>query len=178
MQKEDIEQLYGAHHEQMYRLARMLLLDEAEARDIVSDVFERLLTMSESEEAEMSEPKGAGMSAPKAVDAAYLLTAVRNTCANVLKHRGVRQRVHRLYAEEARTEQPLHEVGSDRTERLHRFVRTGLTARQQEVFRLRFGEELKYREIAQRLSVSEVMVYKYLSQIIKAIQTHFNAREL
>ncbi|MBQ9665650.1 MAG: sigma-70 family RNA polymerase sigma factor [Bacteroidaceae bacterium] len=161
MQKEDIERLYEAHHQRMYRLARMLLLDEAEAQDVVGDVFEHLLTMPEQ----------------KAVDAAYLLMAVRNACANVLKHRGVRQKVHRLYAEEARKEQRLHEEGSDRSEQLRHFVRTGLSPRLQEVFQLRFGDELKYREIAERLGVSEVMVYKYLSQIIKAIQTHFNSRQ-
>ena len=39
---------------------------------------------------------------------------------------------------------------------------------------MRFDEHLKYKEIAQRLNISEVAVYKHLSQALMKLRTHFN----
>ena len=42
MTHEEINQLYRRNHEAMYRLARTMLYDEEESRDVVSEVFERV----------------------------------------------------------------------------------------------------------------------------------------
>ena len=42
------------------------------------------------------------------------------------------------------------------------------------VFQLRFDEGLLYREIAERLSISETAVYKHLAEALKILKVKFN----
>ena len=42
------------------------------------------------------------------------------------------------------------------------------------MMRLRFVRQMKYREIAAALNISEVAVYKHLSQGIQKLKQHFN----
>lgn len=69
MTRKEIESLFKTHYAQMYRLAVTILYDEAESKDVVSDVFARLLNSYETLKADTAER--------------YLLTAVRNQCRNV-----------------------------------------------------------------------------------------------
>ena len=43
MTKEEFENIYRRHYAQMYRLARVMLYDPQESKDVVSEVFTRLL---------------------------------------------------------------------------------------------------------------------------------------
>lgn len=67
--RDNIELLFRSHYSAMYRQAMILLKDESSARDIVQDIFARLLR------SEMKEEVGAG----------YLMRAVRNRCLNQLR---------------------------------------------------------------------------------------------
>lgn len=42
-QEKDIEQLFRRHYEKMYNLARCILSDDDESKDVVSDVFTQIL---------------------------------------------------------------------------------------------------------------------------------------
>ena len=156
----DIRRLYEQHRAEMLRLARRLLADKEEGRDAVSDVFAQLA----EREAEMR------------CDAAYLLSAVRNRCMNVLRHKSVRERVHRLLpldeamAEDSRTAE---EKEAELESILH-FVDTELTPQTREVVRLRFRERMTYAQIAKRLDISEAAVYKHLAQAIRKLKQRFN----
>ena len=44
MTRKEIESLFKTHYAQMYHLALTLLFDEAESKDVVSDVFASLLS--------------------------------------------------------------------------------------------------------------------------------------
>ena len=94
-------------------------------------------------------------------------------CATVVATSSPARRwVTRLYALEQQTEN--EEEETERLDRLQAFIRTGLTEAQQRVFQLRFGEERKYREIADELGISEVAVYKHLVAALARIKNHFN----
>ena len=144
----------------MLRLACRLLEDEEEGRDVVSDVFVRM----------------AEQTANMRCDGAYLLSAVRNRCMNVLRHKSVRERVHRLFpldetlAEDTRT----LEEQEEELQAILRFVDTELTPQTREVVRLRFRERLTYREVGQQLGISEAAVYKHLAQAIRRLKERFN----
>ena len=43
MTKEEFESIYRQHYAKMYRLARTMLYDTDESKDVVSDIFARLL---------------------------------------------------------------------------------------------------------------------------------------
>ena len=150
--------LFRKHLPRLLAEARASLYDDAEAQDVVSELFAELLKRQPEVEAGR--------------ELAYLCESVRNRCRNVIARKTLTERVTRLYALEQRTE--TEEEETERLDGLQAFIRTGLTEAQRRVFQLRFGEELKYREIAAELGISEVAVYKHLVAAITRIKNHFN----
>ena len=67
----------------MYRLATILLHDDAESKDVVHDVFAQLLGDTRSLREETAE--------------VFLLTCVRNRCLNLMRNRQTQERIQRLY---------------------------------------------------------------------------------
>ena len=157
-----IERLFRTHYARMYQRANVLLHDEEESKDAVSDVFARLVQNDQ-----MSE---------KSITESYLLVAVRNRCMDYIAHRQVRQRVERLiptdnvvYLSDA--------VEEKRYEDIRQFVETELTEQDQRIFRMRFDEKMTYKEISDALDVTEKTVYKHLHQAITKLQEHFNGQD-
>lgn len=166
MTSNEIGFLFERHRTDMMRLALMLLLDEDEAADAVSEVFSRLM-----------EKPGNGKQLPPydGGEAAgirrYLLRCVRNECLNELGRKSRRERILGLYSLQAeRLEEPVEE--DERLQRLSVAIRETLTARENEVFRLRFSAGLKYREIAGHLQISEQAVYKLLSNALRKVKNY------
>ena len=153
----DIKRLYEQHREALVRLALRLLGDEEESRDVVSDVFARL---AEHQRAESH---------------TYLFSAVRNRCLNLLRHKRLSERVHRLLpiGEEVSEEQQTSEL-DDTMDAMLQFIETELTPQTREVVRLRFRDQKSYREIAEHLGISEAAVYKHLAQAIRKLKARFN----
>lgn len=158
MNQSTLEMLFRKHQPRLLAEARASLYDDAEAQDVVSELFAELLKRQPEVEAGR--------------ELAYLCESVRNRCRNVIARKTLTERVTRLYALEQRTE--TEEEETERLDGLQAFIRTGLTEAQRRVFQLRFGEELKYREIAAELGISEVAVYKHLVAAITRIKNHFN----
>ena len=73
MTKEEFENIYRQHYARMYRLARTMLYDADESKDVVSDIFARLLR--EKYHPQQSQMEG------------YLMTAVLNCRAQPLSRR-------------------------------------------------------------------------------------------
>lgn len=158
MNQSTLETLFRKHHARLLAEARSMLYDDAEAQDVVSELFAELL----KRQPEVEEGR----------ELAYLCESVRNRCRNILARKTLTERVTHLYALEQRME--TEEEETERLDRLRAFIRTGLTEAQQRVFQLRFGEERKYREIAAELGISEVAVYKHLVAAITRMKNHFN----
>ena len=158
MNQSTLEALFRKHKARLLAEARAMIYDDAEAQDVVSELFAELLRRQPDVEVGR--------------ELAYLCESVRNRCRNVLARKTLTERVTHLYALEQQTE--TDEEEAERLERLEAFIRTGLTEAQRRVFQLRFGEELKYREIAAELGISEVAVYKHLVAAITRIKNHFN----
>ena len=158
MNQSTLEMLFRKHQPRLLAEARASLYDDAEAQDVVSELFAELLKHQPEVEAGR--------------ELAYLCESVRNRCRNVIARKTLTERVTRLYALEQQTEN--EEEETERLDRLQAFIRTGLTEAQQRVFQLRFGEERKYREIAAELGISEVAVYKHLVAALARIRNHFN----
>lgn len=101
------------------------------------------------------------------------MTAVRNQCRDVLSHKSIRERVEKLFLQEAR---PIHstDADDDRLERLTQFIEAELPPLSRQIFRLRFLREMSYEEVAQAIGVSKVTVYNHLSQSLQRIREHFS----
>lgn len=160
MDKETIEKLFRQHYAQMTRLARTLLYDDEEARDVASEVFATLM------KADIP---------PKNMEG-YLMASVRNRCLNLIAHKSVREKFKQAYTIAVQSSEcTVHsaECTEQRLQEVMAFARQNLTEQTLRVFRMRHLQGMKYQEIADELGISRVMVYKHLTkamEIIKAYQ--------
>ena len=159
MTKEEFELIYRRHYTPMYRLARRLLYDPQESKDVVSEVFARLLR--------------GGVMPDSGKMEGYLMTAVRNRCRDVLCHKSMQERVEKLFLQESMQCQIVSMNDDDRLERLMQFIESELPPLSQQIFQLRFLSEMSYEEVAQATGVSKVTVYNHLSQSLQRIKEYF-----
>ena len=160
--RSQIESLFKTHYTQMYHLALTLLFDEAESKDVVSEVFASLLSGSTIVKADNAK--------------AFLLASVRHRCLNVLKHKQVHERFARLLTEG--TDTPVSDTLVEeqmRMEELMRYVRDNLSPMEQNVFRLRYLREMSCQEVAEALNVSRQTVHAHLKQTVEKIRKYFNS---
>ena len=159
MTKEEFENIYRQHYVKMYRLARTMLYDVDESKDVVSDIFARLLRDCDRPQKDKME--------------GYLMTAVRNRCRDVLCHKSMQERVEKLFLQESMQCQIVSMNDDDRLERLMQFIESELPPLSQQIFQLRFLSEMSYEEVAQATGVSKVTVYNHLSQSLQRIKEYF-----
>ena len=154
--KQFIQKLFRQHYRQMYRLATILLHDDAESKDVVHDIFAHLL----------DDPKGLKEETAEH----YLLTSVRNRCLNVIRSRQIQERVEHLY---------LLDTTITPTERLEEELKAlykGINQLEPPVCRdiimLHYRDGVTFKEIAIRQGVSETTVYKHLRRALNQLRTH------
>ena len=170
MTKEEFENIYRQHYAKMYRLARTMLYDVDESKDVVSDIFARLLR----ERLRVGASAGMKYHPQQNQMEGYLMTAVRNRCRDVISHKSIRERVERLFLQESMQGHIIAMNDDDRLERLMQFIEAELPPLSQQIFRLRFLREMSYEEVAQAAGVSKVTVYNHLSQSLQRIKEHFD----
>lgn len=155
--KSILEGLFRQHYGKMTHLARTLLHDDAEAQDVVQDVFARLL----ENEYQMTGSKAE----------AYLMSAVRNRCMNHIRNMQFREQFKHLHPlDEANESHSIEEMMAE-LEQINAIVEAHIEEPQRTIFRLRFDEELTFQQIATRLDMSVGTVYKYLRQCISRIKS-------
>ena len=159
MTREEFENIYRQHYAKMYRLARTMLYDVDESKDVVSDIFARLLRDCDRPQKDKME--------------GYLMTAVRNRCRDVLCHKSMQERVEKLFLQESMQRQIVSMNDDDRLEGLMQFIESELPPLSQQIFQLRFLSEMSYEEVAQATGVSKVTVYNHLSQSLQRIKEYF-----
>ncbi len=159
MTREKFEEIYRRHYPAMYRLARTILYDADDSKDVVSEIFSRLLRGEIVPQTDRIE--------------GFLMTSVRNRCRDVLRHKNVRESVEKLFSAEMMRNQNKPVNDDDRLERLMLFVEAEFPPLSQQIFRLRFIREMTYEEVAEAVGVSRVTVYNHLSQSLQRIKEHF-----
>lgn len=158
MDNKDIEALFRQYYNRMYRMAVSILYDEQESKDVVSDIFGRLL---------VSDVKLLSGTVQH-----YLLMSVRNSCLKRIAQKTIRQRIAQHYVSEQQlAETP--ENDEQRLERMIEFAKTHLTPRERRIFKMRFLGGMKYEEIGEELGISRVAVWKHLSRITTIIREQF-----
>ena len=140
--------MFRQHYEKMYNLARCILGDDDESKDVVSDVFTHILAddvvlMPESEEG-------------------YLMRSVRNRCLNLIAHKAVKERVAKLLLADA--DVILADNMDERLEQLLLLIDELEPPIRKQIFRLRYLQEKSYQEVADEVGVSKVTVFNHLSK--------------
>jgi RNA polymerase sigma-70 factor (ECF subfamily) len=154
--KREFERIFKQYYGGMFRLARKMLGDDQESKDMVSDVFTQLLNSHTDLHSDTLQ--------------SYLLTSVRNRCLNLLVHKQREQAaiVDLRTGENDNTEQ-------EQLDMLHRYIDDHMPEMTQRILRLRYQQGMKYREIADELKVSEVTVFHHLSQSLKELKDYFKS---
>lgn len=149
--------MFRQHYEKMYNLARYLLSDDDESKDVVSEVFTTILAnnavlMPESEEG-------------------FLMRSVRNRCLNLIAHKGVKERVTKLLIDDA--DVILSDKTDWRLEQLMLLIEDLESPIRKQIFRLHYLKEMSYQEVADKVGVSKVTVFNHLSQAMDWIKEQF-----
>ncbi len=156
--RNDIEKLFKAHYQQMYRLAKALLQDDDLARDIVHDVFESLLYSKNS----------------STISPTYLFSSVRNRALNMIRDKGIHDRILNLYFSEIE-EYDIEDWPDDETiSRIYKIINEHLTPQECRIMKLRFMDGLVFSKVAQELGVSENAVYKQVRQALVKIRKNLS----
>ena len=153
--------MFRQHYEKMYNLARCLLSDDDESKDVVSEVFTTILAddivlMPESEEG-------------------FLMRSVRNQCLYLIAHKGVKEKVAKLLIDD--TDVILSDETDERLEQLLLLIDDLEPPIQKQIFRLRYLSEMSYQEVADKVEVSKVTVFNHLSQAIDWIRKQFKKEQ-
>ena len=146
--------MFRQHYEKMYNLARYLLSDDDESKDVVSEVFTTILAnnavlMPESEEG-------------------FLMRSVRNRCLNLIAHKGVKERVTKLLIDDA--DVILSDKTDGRLEQLMLLIEELEPPIRKQIFRLHYLKEMSYQGVADKVGVSKVTVFNHLSQAMEWIR--------
>ena len=132
-----LEKLFKQYYRQMYRLATMLLHDDAESKDVVHD----------------------------------LLTSVRNRCLNVIRSRQIQERVEHLYLLDLDTNITPTERLEEELEALYKGIDQLEPPVCRDIIMQHFRDGITFKEIANRLGVSETTVYKHLRRALNQLRT-------
>jgi RNA polymerase sigma-70 factor (ECF subfamily) len=151
------ESLFRACYADLCGFANQFVKDIDAAEDVVQEMFVKLWESR------------ATLSIDRSVNS-YLYRAVRNTCLNYLKHQQVKQE-HLLHVERsdsATHEDPLSEL--ELQQRIDKIL-DGLPTECRRVFELSRSEGLKYKEIAEKLSISVKTVENQMGKALKRFRT-------
>ncbi|MBR5689884.1 MAG: sigma-70 family RNA polymerase sigma factor [Prevotella sp.] len=156
MTEQKLEKLFKQHYRQMYRLATVFLHDDAESKDVVHDIFARLLDGHSDLKEETIE--------------SYLLTSVRNRCLNVIRSRRIQERVEKLYLLDLETTITPTNHLEEELKTLHRGVEQLQPPVCRDIIVQHFRDGVTFKEIARRLGVSETTVYKHLRRALSQLR--------
>ena len=154
-----LHRLFCLHYSEMLRLARTLNYDYSEAEDIVQAIFVRLMQSDI-------------LPADDKVRA-YLMTAVRNGCINRIRKKSITNQFRELYSMDIDSDWQHIEQRMETIDAICDYAENHLQEPHLTIFRLRFEDDMKLKDIANQLGMNLKTVFKYLSQSIDEIHKHF-----
>ena len=159
VEKTEIGQLYTSCYQRMLTMAKLMLKDEKEAEDVVSDLFVKLAD--------------GAFALPSERPESYLLTATRNNCLDRIRRLSLRERMERRLS---LSEPGLSSEDGDlqRLTEMIDYAEMTFPRQTWRVFQLRYDEGLLYREIAEELGISETSVYKHLAKALERLKEKYN----
>lgn len=154
------ERVYWEYSPKLYRFALGYVMNKELAEDMVQDAFLHLWEAL----AELPEDTRLGC---------YLYSSVKNLCLNHLKHLQVEDSHKEKLAEALIFMGSLeYEDDSEAIERLKECV-ARLPEQQRKILELKIFQDLSYKEIAERLRITEGSVHTHVKRAYNFIRTTF-----
>jgi len=154
------EQVFKKHFKNLHAYAFTILKDEVEAEEIVQQVLFKLWERS-------------GHLSVSGPVAAYLYRAVHNESLNFLKHQKVKasHQLHVAYSMKNKAEHVHGKIATRELEKKFREALNELPEQCRTVFQLSRFEDMKYREIADKLDISIKTVEKHMGKAFQLLRT-------
>ncbi len=154
------EQVFKSHFKGLHAYAFTILKNEEEAEEMVQQVFFKLWERSEN------------LSFTGSVTA-YLYRAVHNESLNFIKHQKVKasHQLHVAYSMKNQSEHAQGKMISKELENKFREALNELPEQCRTVFQLSRFEDMKYREIADKLDISVKTVENHMGKALKLLRT-------
>lgn len=153
------ERVFKSHFKSLHAYAFTILKDEAVAEDVVQNVFLRL--WKNTEEANI-----------QSAITAYLYRAVHNESLNVVKHEKVKS-AHKLFVAHSmrnETDNASKKILQSELEQKLRVALSELPEQCRTIFQMSRFDELKYQEIADKLSISIKTVENQMGKALKLLR--------
>ena len=157
------EKLFRAQYPTLCGYARKYVEDIDQAEEIVQEMFFNFWQKKEKVEINISLE-------------AYLFRSVRNACLNYLKHLKIREEYRLATNDEIRKkEQEVHDhvVALELRERIENVI-DQLPPERKKIFKMSRYEEMKYKEIAEKLNLSIKTVEVQMSKALKFLRLHLS----
>lgn len=163
--KEDFQNIFRMYYTPLCHLSNSYLEDEDEAKSIVQEAFLKLWEVRESLNSDSNLRN-------------YLFTLVKNNCLNILKRKQILLKHHEKikWLEMRYQYQSLERMGSEYLEfdELKEKIETAIKNLPEHcriVFEMSRFEELKNREIADKLGVTQKTVEAHLTKALKILRS-------
>ena len=157
MDDDEFDELFRSLYSRLYHHAYSLLNNTEDSRDVVSEVFVKILETKDCDK----------------VNSGYLMAMVHNKALDVLRNRKVEDeaRLTMLY-----DYQTFMQPDINREEQLKQillFVETELTPQTQRILKMCYNEKKSYRQVAKELNISIQAVNKHISQALRKLRVKF-----
>jgi RNA polymerase sigma-70 factor (ECF subfamily) len=162
LQKRDeavFEQVFKSNYKSLHAYAFSILRDEADAEEMVQSVFYKLWERSEN------------LSISGSITA-YLYRAVHNESLNYIKHLSVRSK-HRMYVSHKIDDGSEEGSGRVQAKELEERIQQAMSELPEQcrtIFQMSRFEELRYREIAEKLNLSVKTVENQMGKALKLMR--------
>ena len=153
------EQMFKTHFKRLHAYAFTLLRDEIQAEEMVQQVFFKLWERNEN------------LSLTGSISS-YLYRAVHNESLNYIKHQKVRSN-HQLnvaYSMKNEVEHPAKKIMASELEKKIHSALNELPEQCRTIFQMSRFDELKYREIADKLGISVKTVESQMSKALRLLR--------
>ncbi len=153
------EQMFKSHFKRLHAYAFTILRDEIQAEEMVQQVFFKLWERNEN------------LSLTGSVSS-YLYRAVHNESLNYIKHQKVRSN-HQLnvaYSMKNEVEHPAKKIMASELEKKIHSALNELPEQCRTIFQMSRFDELKYREIADKLGISVKTVESQMSKALRLLR--------
>lgn len=158
LDKQQFEALFKSHFAHLCNFARQFVLDEEVAQDIVQKVFISLWEKREDID-------------PKLSIKSYLFTSVRNKCLNHIRDEK-KYRSQVLDLDHADFEIAVEEdhFGEEELKQKIEAALASLPPKCRQVFEMSRFQQMKYKEIAEELELSQKTVEAHMSKAMKILR--------